>query len=317
MIIEIPEPSDFEQTGLDYLNLAADRVFSILSMLRESGFDDAWDEAEIRDFWRASQRELASALALVQQGTEFLMKARIAGVSPFLLIAEGARGLPRGADTRDVAFAEFRTVDAQDLVRLYNAVSARRLVPSFAQQFDRLRKRRNTIMHTVDQSLGFTAKEILLLILEDVHELAGPMRWMSIRREYADRTPAAAIGADEYLESELIGEAEQLMLLLTRGELRKYFGFVNNQRAYLCPVCRSRERYRDDLQFTAQLHPNTPSSTNLYCFVCDRSTLVRRLSCSEDDCRGNVILVNKREQQCLTCLATTQPIDAPPLNLSI
>ena len=62
MIIDIPEPSDFEQTGLDYLNLAADRVFSIMYMFDESGFEETWEE-EIREFWHASQRELAEPIS--------------------------------------------------------------------------------------------------------------------------------------------------------------------------------------------------------------------------------------------------------------
>jgi hypothetical protein len=162
-------------------------------------------------------------------------------------------------------------------------------------------------MHTVDRSLEFTAKEIILLILEGVHELVGPMRWMGIRREYADRTPASAIGANEFLESQTIREADQLVDLLSRGELRKYFGFLKNQRAYLCPVCRSRERYRDHLLFTAQLHPNTPASTNLYCFVCEQSTPVRRMACAETGCRGNVIGIEELELQCLTCRRRYSP----------
>jgi hypothetical protein len=298
MIVDIPEASDFEQTGLDYLNLAADHVFSILHMLDESGFEDTWEE-EIREFWRASQRQFASALALVQQGTEFLIKARIADVSPFLLIAGGARDLPRGAETRDVPFAEFRTVDAQDLVRLYNAVSAKRLDRSFAGQLESLRKRRNTIMHSIDPSLEVTAKEIILYGLECVHELVAPMRWMSIRRAYADRTPASAIGADEYIEMQFLREADQLIHLLSRTELRKYSGFVNNQRSYCCPVCQSRDGYRDKPLLTAQLRPNTSTSTSIYCFVCEQSTAVRWVDCPESDCRGNVM--GTSDQRCLTC----------------
>lgn len=39
-------------------------------------------------------------------------------------------------------------------------------------------------MHTVDRTLEVTAKEILLLCFESMHELPAPRRWISTRRDY-------------------------------------------------------------------------------------------------------------------------------------
>jgi hypothetical protein len=87
MIIEVPNAADFEQTGLDYLNLAADQAFSLLTDFMYAGYEASW-ENEIREFWRAAQRQLASALALVEQGAQFMLKARIAEIVHFFLSLE-------------------------------------------------------------------------------------------------------------------------------------------------------------------------------------------------------------------------------------
>lgn len=299
MITNVPDPADFEQTGLDYLNLAADQVFSVLWNREATGFDDTWD-VELRQFWEVAQRPLTSALTLVAQGTEFLMQATIARVSPFLLLVGGPRDWPRQCDSRDIPFAQFRTIDAQDLVKAYNTVSRTRLAPEFAQQFEQLRQRRNTIMHTVDRSLQVTAKEILLLALEAMHELVAPNIWIPLRREYLYRTPSSTAGGDEFVESQMVQEAAQLIALLTRSELLRYFRYRKNQRSYICPVCRSRDEYGDKPPFTAQLQPNTPTSTNLHCFVCRENIPVRREDCPNPQCRGNVI--GEQAAQCLSCV---------------
>jgi hypothetical protein len=314
MITNIPEGEDFETTGLDYLNLAADQVFSILTDLEQAAFDEEWveligrsdelrDESqyvdEIRAFWQAAQRPLASALALVEQGTEFLLQAAIARVSPFLLLNGGPRDWPKQSDRRDVSFAAFRTIDAQDLVRAYNTVCEHRLEERFAQQFEQLRQRRNTVMHTVDRTLEVTPTEVLLFALEATHELSTPRSWMGTRRRYLDRSPFAAAGGADLVHTLVLREAGQLISVLTRAELRKYLGFINNQRCYVCPVCRELDEADTELS-TAQLRPNTAASDTLFCFVCDQETEVERRPCIATGCRGNVI--RRHPAECLTCL---------------
>jgi len=39
-------------------------------------------------YWAAAERELANAIAIAHQGVEFLLKGRIALVSPYLLIVQ-------------------------------------------------------------------------------------------------------------------------------------------------------------------------------------------------------------------------------------
>lgn len=46
------------------------------------------------------------------------------------------------------------------------------------------------------------------------------------------------------------------------------------------------------------LFPNKPTSTNLYCVVCDQNYKVIRSNCVNEDCKGNVI---SEDETCLTC----------------
>ena len=107
MITEVPSPDDFRATGYDHINLGADQALDLLYTVRASGLDDANLSEERAEFWKASQRQLANALALVQQGTEFLIKAGIASVSPYLLLSGKPSDWPNGADKADTPFSRF------------------------------------------------------------------------------------------------------------------------------------------------------------------------------------------------------------------
>jgi hypothetical protein len=83
MIRDIPKSTDFEGHGIDYLNLGWG---TILEVLCDFAAAEEWTggvEPEMKaDFWSAAQRELATALSLIEQGAEFLLKAKICEISP-------------------------------------------------------------------------------------------------------------------------------------------------------------------------------------------------------------------------------------------
>ena len=77
MIIDIPTKSDFEKSGVVFLNLAWNSAIGFLMTLAEVG-ESGYDEVMTDEYWDAAQTPLSTSLALVQQGTEFLLKAHIA-----------------------------------------------------------------------------------------------------------------------------------------------------------------------------------------------------------------------------------------------
>lgn len=66
---------------------------------------------------------LSSSLSLVQQAIEFFLKGAIVDTSPYLLIVDEPRNWPAGCSMQDIPFANFRTLDAQDLPRVHDTVA--------------------------------------------------------------------------------------------------------------------------------------------------------------------------------------------------
>jgi hypothetical protein len=300
MITEIPTPEDFRHAGLSLLNLAWDAVSSMYLDLENSQVEE-WDEKgeATGEFWRSAQRPLANAVVVAQQGIEFLLKARIAEVTPLLLISTQPRDWPSRCDREDTAFAEFRTIDAQDLVKFHDAVHPQRLEDTFRTKFQRFRALRNSIMHTVDKRLWHSAHELCVQVLEASHALIGSYKWLELRRDYLQSIPVAAV-YDEYEPTwQLSWEACLLLEILTHAEGTRYLGVQAKQRYYICYQCTVNLRDSDLQPKTAQLHPNGPASVRIYCFVCERDDAVVRRPCSEATCKGNVI--QEEDSVCLSC----------------
>ena len=300
MITEIPTSDDFRQSGTAYLNLAWDSTVELALNLDDAHIDE-WDTTgDVTDeYWAAAQRPLATAVTLVQQGIEFLLKARIAGVSPFLLITPNPSDWPRGCQTADTPFSEFKTIDAQDLVRVHDTVTDSRLPPEFVTRFETLRRQRNTIMHTVDRHTRFAATEVILSILEITESLLGKNVWVSCRRSFLENDPDAIAHTTDHVSGVMAREFLKVIDLLQPAMLQRFFGYNKRQRRYLCYNCQLACADWGLEARTAQLQPNSPVSKAVYCFVCEERTVVQRRSCREDDCRGNVL--EATEGTCLTC----------------
>lgn len=299
MITDIPTADDFERQALAFMNLAWDATFTLVLQLEDAKKWDGVDEAEVSDdYWKAASHTLATALALAHQGTEFLIKASIVSVSPFLLLSGRPSEWPGGSAANDMPFSRFHTLDAHELLRVHDTVT-RRLPDSFREQFEELRQVRNTITHTVDTKLLVTVKQIVLAILSAVHAILGPRKWIPARRKWLEEEPDSVAFSADAAEFKLCREMRQVLNLLSASELREFFGFDKKARAYLCPECSYQRDFDEDFTIaSAQLRPNEPDSTEAVCVVCDKSTEVLRTSCSA--CPGNVIS-EKWDMKCLSC----------------
>ena len=304
MITDIPQANEFRDAGIGFINLAADQIFSLYFQLRETGLEEEEWVVELKQFWLSAQKPLSNALALVHQGIDFLIKARIATISPFLLLSGNPRDWPRGSERRDVAFAEFHTLDAQELVRAHDVVVTPRLPEEFVARLGEIRRSRNTIMHSVDRALQVAAKDVLIAGVDAVDTLAKERGWIEFRREYLYNTPISATVNVDHVEGELIFEALRMIELFSRNELIKYFDFDKKQRRYICPICTSRDEYYNSQPTTAQLRPNLADSTTVYCFVCGETQVVRREACPNKECKGNVI--DAESDTCLSCYTAVQ-----------
>jgi hypothetical protein len=273
-----------------------------LTVVLDFGESEDWGydvEPEIAaDFWKAAEPEFATALTLIEQGIEFLIKARIAKISPWLLLSRDSDGWPRRCDKEAVEFSAFHTIDAQDLLKVHDTFAPKRLPEEFANAFSALRKKRNAMMHTVDLKLRASAVEIVQNVLLSAEHLIGPHKWAKERDAFLQESRNSAF--DEDLAALHLGrEFNAVVSLLGRGELIRFFGFDKRQRAYSCPVCSHACKDAEFYCRTAQLRPNTAQSKTVYCFVCRKSSNIERRACTDDGCKGNVISVDWDE--CLTC----------------
>jgi hypothetical protein len=265
---------------------------------KRSQAERRWSQA-VDEYLRAAQQALGTAVALAQQGTEFLLKGKIAAVSPLLLISGDPRDWPAGCDKNDVPFADFKTIDAQDLIRCHDTVCSPRLSDQFKNRFEQLRRMRNSVMHTVDTRLRFTTKEGLLAILEMVEALIGENVWLGLRKQHLKKKPNFPPSGIDRSRCQMALEAVHVIALLQPAQVKKFFSFEKRQRRYLCPECEGECASLKIGVTLAQLQPNTPESTTVFCIVCSQTHQVARTNCGKIGCRGNVVSVHN--SFCLTC----------------
>lgn len=300
MINGVPTSTDFRNHGIDYLNIGWGLVLDLVICYADAEeLTGGGDPDTKAGFWLAAERELATSLSLIEQGAEFLLKAKICEMSPWLLISRNPADWPRGSDRNNIEYAQFRTIDAQDLVKVLDTFATTRLPEDFVSAFETLRRERNSIMHTVNKNLRLSAASLVEKILVVSEHLIESQSWIAARREFVVRDSRSIIDA-EYNEYRVVREFMSLVDLLTESQLKRFFGFSKRQRSYICPVCC---HSNSDLTLacrTAILRPKTPKSTKLYCFICNTESKVERRDCKQGDCEGNVY--DPEWDQCLTCL---------------
>lgn len=299
MITDIPSSDEIKESGIGFLNLAWDNAVTLLLNV------DDWqlpadDEELSTEYWASAEKLLATAAALAQQGIEFLLKGRIAEVSPFLLLSGEPQKWPKG-DNGKIPFADFRTIDAQDLIRVHDAVHAQMLSDEMKQVFEKSRRLRNAIFHTVDRRPKLTAADILRTVLIASDFLVGPLQWIPRRRSFLGTSPEAIPSGGDNVDIAIVRELSQLIETLPKSDIERFIGLKKTGRKYLCCSCHRAVRHvsvETDALF-AQLVPNTATTTLLHCYACNHDTKVVRTRCTTEACKSNVI--EAEEGLCCVC----------------
>jgi hypothetical protein len=303
VIVDIPTANDFEEAGSKFLNTAWGMIMQHDKLFSEAegffAFDDT--DEEVVAYWEAARGDVVMALAIIQNGVDHLLKARIAEVSPFLLVASSPRDWPRKCDKQDTPFADFRTIDSQDLLRAHDAVSNARLPVEFHATHGELRRIRNAVTHSVDRRLAPVASQAVGAVLYATHTLIGKGAWLKMRRKGIKSLPEFALHSDG-VSSVLNREVHHAVELLSPAQVREYLGIEKKKRLYSCPKCLDDyyEAEHDAGSFSpgvAQL--DASEATVLNCIVCGTTTKVLRKRCDINRCRGDVI--DAKTRRCLTC----------------
>ncbi|MEZ9069576.1 hypothetical protein [Vibrio atlanticus] len=81
MVVDIPEEIDFANAGKAQFEFAWDIVMSFLTQFDEFVTYVEDDEVE-EEYWEAAKQRILTALAIVQQEVELIIKEKIASISP-------------------------------------------------------------------------------------------------------------------------------------------------------------------------------------------------------------------------------------------
>ncbi len=251
MIVGVPNYKQLHDTAVGWMNLAWEittkelddfhEAFTVFMMIEEERGSEKAD-AEAEKFWTAAQYKLNNATSLLQQSLEIFLKARIAEVSPFLLIVGEPQSWPRPEPSGDVDFSNFRTLDAVQLCRAVKIVSATPIPDAFIDFYDRLRRVRNKISHLNSGSIKAEASAILLDILMAHKFLFPDEAWVKFRRRYLDSTgqysdPEGLYGEDDYTNDCIAGEIETVLHELEPKYAKLFFQFDPKKDALRCPTC--------------------------------------------------------------------------------
>jgi hypothetical protein len=323
LIVDIPSSEEFISAGKAQFDFSWDIVISFIKLFDEAGEYNVDVQDDEQEFWESAKQRVQTAIAIAQQGVELILKGKIVEISPYLLISGSPSDWPKNNNARGVNFSEFRTIDAQDLVKVYNLFSEHQLNQDFVDRFNVLRKIRNQVMHTVDKKLKISANEVIVKILEMHEALIPNENWVQTRRNFLMESPASLLYSVDGVEGMVVEEFSLIFSLLKPAQVKHFFGIDKKQRKYFCPECRYQciEYIQVEPKY-AVLRPNSATSTDLYCFVCETNHPLIRQSCIYTTCPGNVIS-DDGHYICCTCgleQSTVVPVVATvssPLTLPI
>lgn len=301
MITDIPTENDFSQQSLMFFNFAYDVIFSLQNNLKYAEDCTDIDSCQVEKYWTLARRELSIAYALTQQGAELALKSKIAAINPLLLLYKKDL-MKHQASVAAVSFSSLKTIKANELLGLLKKQNSSFVFPNgFEATFDDFRKNRNVLFHAVDSQFKISLKEVVIYILTIVNSILS-VEWMLQRQTYwGDDQADAELYDYDGLPGRFYLEIEYLIDMLDSKELSQFSYFKNSP--YICPKCYwlcAADDRPDPFLKTAQLLPDTPASTNLYCFVCQENTQVERKNCKVPSCRGNVLDAGN-DNNCLTC----------------
>jgi hypothetical protein len=279
MIVGVPDHHILRDTAIGWMNLAwetaideakgfQDVEFLYENIEQEHGVDVA--KTAIAKHWNAKQLLLNNAFSLLQQSLEIALKARIAEVSPFLLIAGDPRSWPKAKDGSNVIdFSSFRTIDAVQLCGAVNAVSAAPLSNEFIEFYDRLRQSRNKIAHLNASAIIIEVKFLLIDILTAQKHLFPDVRLTTFRYEYLRSTEQYddrdnLFSGDDYTPDVMTSEVKTALQALDSHHLKEFFFFDDAKDAYRCPHClEGRSQSDDEREFVQFIGPDS-----MQCIVC-------------------------------------------------
>jgi hypothetical protein len=258
MIVGVPDHNDLNATAVGWINLAwgiaieeaedFQQANVIFDEIEEKYGRERMKEA-ITEYWDGNRLVLNNAVTLLQQALEIFLKARIAAVSPFLLITDDVERWPKPDSSGRLDFSELRTIDSNRLCKAAKIICPERLPNGFEEFYEKRRKARNKIVHLNASAIKAELAGVLRDILQAQRYLFPAEPWIEFRRKYFQSGGFASSLDLEILGDEADGTANDTLNFefqamyyeLPDDDLRKFFGYDSRKKGYKCPTCESRK----------------------------------------------------------------------------
>jgi len=218
MIENVPTSDDLNRAALRLYFTAWTSLITIATDFDQVYPDDEdWTE-EKAEYLRGCQSDMQSCCTLIQQSNELALKARVAEVSPYLLLFRNDRKLSIKPEKLD--FSDLRTLDATDLLGAVNSFCTSPLSDVFITDYNDVRKLRNKIVHLGSVDREFDPDAMLKIMVRQFIELWPGRGWLAERYKFAQGSRYAAFHDGKYSSAEGEPVPQALWRLIAGGGVR-------------------------------------------------------------------------------------------------
>ena len=273
MIKNIPTSDEFYLSGKELLNFSWNILITLLKDLNEATtFFDVNEDEVIQAYRDSARKHLSTSLSIMQQGVELILKGKITYISPYLLITDSPSKWPSPYKNNEISFSQFRTLDAQDLIKVHDIFADTEISDEFAKLYNSLREKRNAIMHSIDNNLKIEINEIIENILAVHNSLFPNENWAQERYNFLNKSPSFILsGESDYNINTICWEISLVYELLSPSCIEKYFKINKRNNLYFCPKCYENANHdADNFDYKlAGLISKNKDEKELFCPVCN------------------------------------------------
>lgn len=260
---------------------------------------------EWSEYVTSCQPDLQSIYTIIQQSQELALKARIANVSPYLLLTLSDSRFSK--IPKDIDFSSQRTLDAVDLPGAVNTYCSDTVSEQFVQQYEKIRKQRNQITHLGFLNSQIQPGEVFPILVNQFAELWPQRPWLKERRVFASTSRLGFFhdGSNTSAEMEVMHEWPYTVGMLKPADFKLLFGKAKKTRRYVCPACiwEADRDYADLDKYDCTTAFMSDDKTRISCLMCEKTFLVTKAACTSTSCRSGLFCDKEEDDTgyCLSC----------------
>ena len=304
MITNLPTEKDFEEVTFQCLTQAFNLLFKVYQDYQD--YDETvQEEVEMSRIWEHNDGTIRTSVILLHQAVETFMKSVVCNTSPLLLIEKNRADWPTLPKKSDKDFDSLYTISGESLLATFCAVeSSIEINDKLIIFIEKIRQNRNKAIHGASK-ISIKPTDLLEDILKTFTYFFGKDSWFLHLSNFNFKNPLFGYfdwDFEDAMSYEFLDFAE---FMIGKKRLNKFHSIDLTGRRYFCKICKDTidAEYGHLESKWAFLKPNKPTSENLYCVNCNAEFNVIRESCSNENCKGNVLYRDNdvEENICLTC----------------